>query len=89
MFKNRVPTLYNESYRELVRRMIELRQISGLSQTVLAEIIGLEQPDISKIENFERRLDAIELMAWLAATAPTRHAAVMAAINNEEIDYRK
>lgn len=87
--KLRESTLYKESYRNLVRRMIELRQKAGLSQTVLAESIGLEQPDISKIENFERRLDALELMDWLAATAPIRHAAVKVAIESNELGHGK
>ncbi len=76
-------TIHNEKYRQLVRRLVELRRIAELSQKALAEALGLDQPDISKIENFERRLDALELMLWLKVVSPNRYALVEDALSRE------
>ncbi|WP_147106661.1 helix-turn-helix domain-containing protein [Tateyamaria sp. syn59] len=40
----------------------EMRKQSGLTQIQLADAIGADQSDISKIERGERRLDVVELV---------------------------
>lgn len=55
-------------YRIVIASLINLREEAGLSQALLAEKIGLSQPDISKIERYERRIDILELHDWIMAT---------------------
>lgn len=38
-----------------------------MSQVVLAERVGFSQPDISKVERCERRLDVLELFDFIHA----------------------
>ncbi|HEJ9058713.1 TPA: helix-turn-helix transcriptional regulator [Serratia fonticola] len=42
-----------------------MRKKASLSQSFLAAELGLSQSDISKIEGYERRLDALELFEFL------------------------
>lgn len=77
-------TIHNSEYRELVKILVDLRRSAGISQKKLAEILDLEQPNISKVENFERRLDVLEMMQWLSAVAPDRFQAVNQALRGEK-----
>lgn len=43
------------------------REALGLRQSDLAERLGETQTTVSRVENGERRLDVIELRAWLRA----------------------
>jgi len=64
---NHLPTIHNPRYKALIKELISLRKSMALKQEDLAKILGLTQPDVSKIERFERRLDALELLDWLEA----------------------
>ncbi|MRE79897.1 MULTISPECIES: helix-turn-helix domain-containing protein [Citrobacter freundii complex] len=65
----RKPTIHDHRYRCLVQLLIKLRKDAALSQSELAIVLGLSQSDISKIESFERRLDALELFELLEVFA--------------------
>jgi transcriptional regulator with XRE-family HTH domain len=78
--KSGMTTIHNDEYRDLVRILTDLRRSAGVSQKSLSELLGLEQPDVSKVENFERRLDVLEMMLWLSAVAPERYNAVNRAL---------
>ncbi|EQA6227454.1 helix-turn-helix domain-containing protein [Enterobacter ludwigii] len=65
----RTPTIHDHRYRCLVQSLIKLRKEASLSQSELALVLGLSQSDISKIESFERRLDALELFELLEVFA--------------------
>ena len=67
--KNRTTTIHDSRYKALIRRVTELRKLTGLSQKELAQAIGVSQSDISKVERCERRLDIIELydVLWYLA----------------------
>jgi|GEM_PF-1681323 len=58
----RLPTIHDIRYQNSIKVLIRARKDSGLSQLDLALKMGLSQPDISKIERFERRLDVTEFM---------------------------
>lgn len=51
----------------LGRTMAEWREFKGLSQEALAELLGRDQPFVSKIERGQRRITVLELMSWAAA----------------------
>lgn len=60
MQNTRTTTIYDARYKKAIQILIRARKTAGLSQSDLAEKIGLSQPDISKIERIERRLDITE-----------------------------
>jgi transcriptional regulator with XRE-family HTH domain len=53
-------SLFDESYREIIRCLIARRKELGMSQTELAEKYGEDQSFISRIERMQRRLDIYE-----------------------------
>lgn len=61
------PTIYDKDYQALITALIESRKAKGITQAQLAKQTGMPQYDISKVENFVRRLDVLELSAWLEA----------------------
>jgi transcriptional regulator with XRE-family HTH domain len=67
-YKKRPATIHDPRYKRIVNLLIEARKSAGLTQVQLAEKIGLPQPDISKIERCERRIDALELVDWCKVT---------------------
>ena len=54
-------TIYKEAYRKSIALLKEKRIEKGVTQSQLAEKLGISQAVISKIETCERRLDIIEL----------------------------
>lgn len=54
-------TLHSEAYAEFQRRLREAREAAGLTQTEVADALGLPQSFVSKSETGERRVDALEL----------------------------
>lgn len=65
----RQSTIHDSRYQEAIQVLIKARKASGLSQTELAQKLHLSQPDISKIERLERRLDITEFFDILEAIA--------------------
>lgn len=47
--------------------LVEARNDAGITQVELAEKIGWEQTDISKVERGERRLDVVEFLQFAKA----------------------
>lgn len=66
----RESSIYNPRYRKLVQGLTESRKKAMLSQGELASALGMAQPDISKIEACERRIDLLEALDWLSACRP-------------------
>lgn len=60
-------TIHNNKYQALVQDLTQERVRLNISQGELAEQVGLNQSDISKIEKFERRLDVLEFSQILRA----------------------
>lgn len=71
MVVNTDPTIHDPRYHKIINRITQLRQRAGVSQMQLAKEMGIEQPDVSKIENCERRLDSLELIRYLETVAPS------------------
>lgn len=56
--------IHYRSYEESQLLLIQLRKNSGLTQSELAERIGVDQSFISKVERGERRLDIVEFILY-------------------------
>jgi len=63
----RLSTIHDSRYQKAIQVLIRARKAEGLSQSDLAEKVGFTQPDISKIERLERRLDITEFFDILDA----------------------
>ena len=60
-------SVFTDRYRRLLEMLVEARTSAGLSQVELAEKIGWQQTDISKVERGERRLDLVEFLEFAEA----------------------
>jgi len=58
---------HNPAYVAFLALLRADRKASGLSQVYLAKKLGNRQPFISKMELGDRRIDAVELLAYLDA----------------------
>jgi transcriptional regulator with XRE-family HTH domain len=54
-------TLHSNEYRAIVQRLILARQKMGFTQVEVAKKLKKGQSYISKIENCQQRIDALEL----------------------------
>lgn len=55
---------HSDAYKYLLERLVDARKAAGLNQTDLGKLMGRGQTFVSKVEQGERRLDAIELIIW-------------------------
>jgi transcriptional regulator with XRE-family HTH domain len=67
MQNQRSTTIHDPRYVNSIKVLVKARKSACLSQSELAAKIGFTQPDISKIERFERRLDITEFFDVLNA----------------------
>ena len=58
-------SIHKPRYRAVIKALIELRESRNMTQVQLATSLKKPQSYVSKIENFERRIDIIELQDWL------------------------
>lgn len=56
-------TIHSERHRRLAELLIEKRKAAGMTQAEVARALGRHQPFIANIENGERRVDLVELLA--------------------------
>jgi hypothetical protein len=63
-----ISSIHDPDYRRIVDALISLREKAKLSQKAIAQEIGLTQPDVSKIERCERRIDILEALRWVRAS---------------------
>lgn len=62
---NRMKTIYTKEYCDFIQVLCLERKRLGLSQLEVANLMGMTQSDISKIESSERRIDIYELKLLL------------------------
>jgi transcriptional regulator with XRE-family HTH domain len=58
-------SLHDPRYRVLINKLKKIRESKRMTQVELASSLKKPQSYIAKVENFERRLDIIELQDWL------------------------
>lgn len=66
-------SIHDPRYRRFVEQLIALREGRGTTQTQLADLLGKPQSYVAKVENFDRRLDVVELADWLHALSTPPH----------------
>ncbi|MCY7276824.1 MAG: helix-turn-helix domain-containing protein [Phormidesmis sp. CAN_BIN44] len=66
--KQSISSIHDPEYHRIVDALVSLREKGKLSQKAIASEIGLTQPDVSKIERRERRIDILEALRWVRAT---------------------
>jgi transcriptional regulator with XRE-family HTH domain len=54
-------TIYSEEYRSIVDKLTQLRIHRGHTQKQVAKLAGVSQSYISKIENYQIRMDIMQL----------------------------
>lgn len=60
-------SIHSPEYSRFLDLLKEARGKAGMTQTELADRLGMTQSDISKCERGERRLDVVELWRWCKA----------------------
>ena len=58
---------HSDDYRHFIAALRAAREEAGLSQATLAERLNVDRTLVTKAEGGTRRLDLIELRAWLDA----------------------
>lgn len=71
-------TLFSSAYRQLIAAVVDARKAAGLTQRQLADRLRRPQNFVGRVETEQRRLDFIELLAWLKACDVDLEEAVLA-----------
>lgn len=84
--KNRVSTIHDPRYFKLINVLIKHRTRNKISQSKLASQLGIPQPDVSKVERFVRRIDALEFFDWINAIAVVSKTEPAEILNDIHVD---
>jgi transcriptional regulator with XRE-family HTH domain len=60
-------SVFSDRYRRFLKMLVDARTEAGITQVQLAEVLGWQQTDISKVERGERRLDLVEFLEFAEA----------------------
>lgn len=60
-------SIHDPRYRKLIYELITIRESKKVTQVELASSLNKPQSYVAKVENFDRRLDVLELKDWLSA----------------------
>ena len=60
-------SVHTRQYEAFLELLVQARKSAGVTQRQLARKLRGTQSMVSKVENGERRLDVVELLAWCAA----------------------
>ena len=58
-------SIHDPRYRKLVQELIVIRELKKVTQVELATSLRKPQSYVAKVENFDRRIDVLELHDWL------------------------
>ncbi len=59
-------SIHSKEYRSLIDRLIQARKAAGMTQLQVATALKKPQSYISKVENYQRRVDVLELKTFAA-----------------------
>ena len=60
-------SIHDPRYKNLIKELIKIRELKNITQVELATSLKKPQSYIAKVENLDRRSDALELHDWLSA----------------------
>ncbi|EHU2483439.1 helix-turn-helix transcriptional regulator [Acinetobacter baumannii] len=60
-------SIHNPAYQALIKEIVSYRKSKNMTQVELASKLDKPQQYVAKVENLDRRIDAIELKQWLKA----------------------
>ena len=60
-------SIHDPRYRKLIQKLIAIRELRKITQVELATSLEKNQSYIAKVENYDRRIDILELYDWLTA----------------------
>ena len=60
-------SIHDPRYRKLIQKLIAVRELRKITQVELATSLEKNQSYIAKVENYDRRIDILELYDWLKA----------------------
>ncbi|ENZ1200871.1 helix-turn-helix domain-containing protein [Acinetobacter baumannii] len=60
-------SIHDPRYIGLIKCLISIREEKNITQVELASFLRKPQSYIAKVENFDRRIDILELNDWLKA----------------------
>ncbi|WP_180008084.1 helix-turn-helix domain-containing protein [Acinetobacter sp. YH16057] len=58
-------SIHDPRYQNLIKNLISARELKNITQVELASSLKKSQSYVAKVENFDRRIDVIELHDWL------------------------
>lgn len=58
-------SLHDAKYRDVIDKLVEIRNELGFTQSYLASVVGVAQAQIAKIETYEARIDIVQLLDLL------------------------
>jgi transcriptional regulator with XRE-family HTH domain len=77
--------IYTPRYRTIISRLVAARKNSDLTQDELASILGINQPELSRIETCSRQIDLIEFLDWIKATGSAELLPIVAALEESNV----
>jgi transcriptional regulator with XRE-family HTH domain len=77
--------IYEPRYQAIISRLVVARKAVGYTQEELARRIGLDQPELSRIENCQRQIDLLELLDWIRITEAADLACVVGALEGTNV----
>ena len=60
-------SIYSDEYINIITNLRNIRISKQITQNELANMLGVNQSFVSKVENRERRLDVVEFLCWIDA----------------------
>ena len=79
--------IYEPRYRTIISRLVSARKNSGLTQDELALRLGINQPELSRIETCSRQIDLIEFLDWIKATGSEELAPILIALEGQHGEH--